>query len=123
MNRAFIGIGHIGNLEVGDGVGYTKIPEGKPFCLYKLFRNSNTFLSILGMVGTLPNDKFPDTRQELTLSADLLNGSSWDYLTLLHVCFRCLSVHTLTGKQMRVSLFKMRRKLRLTEVACPRSQS
>lgn len=38
----------------------------KPHCLYKQCRHSESLLSVLGMVGTLPKFKFPNASQRST---------------------------------------------------------
>ena len=50
--------------------------QHKPRCLHRQPRNHESFLSVLGLVRTLPKSKFPDASQGPTLQAGLSKDSS-----------------------------------------------
>lgn len=86
----------------------SRLPKGKQVLSINYivqFRHSESFLSILGILRTLPDSKFPDTSQEPTLQARPSKNSSLKpaMLTLF-----CTSSHTLrTQTSMSVFLSTM----------------
>ena len=62
----------------------------KPHYLYKHIRHSEPFLSILGILGTLPKYKFSDTNQKPTQQTKLFKDSS-----LKSAMFFSVQLHTL----------------------------